>query len=45
MLPIGDALYIMLTADRISPEEALRMGLIREILEPGSVAASSDRDR
>jgi enoyl-CoA hydratase/carnithine racemase len=34
MLPIGDALYIMLTADRISPEEALRMGLIREILEP-----------
>lgn len=34
MLPIGDALYIMLTADRISPDEALRMGLIREILEP-----------
>ncbi len=32
MLPIGDALYIMLTADRISPEEALRMGLIREVL-------------
>lgn len=34
MLPIGDALYIMLTADRISPDEALRMGLIREVLEP-----------
>ena len=31
MLPIGDALYIMLTADRIEPEEALRMGLIREV--------------
>ena len=34
MLPIGDALYIMLTADRIEPDEALRMGLIREILAP-----------
>jgi len=34
MLPIGDALYVMLTADRISPDDALRMGLIREVLEP-----------
>ena len=39
MLPIGDALYIMLTADRISPEDALRMGLIREILEPDALFA------
>ena len=37
MLPIGDALYIMLTADRISPEDALRMGLIREILAPNAL--------
>ncbi|MDE2746950.1 MAG: enoyl-CoA hydratase/isomerase family protein [Chloroflexota bacterium] len=37
MLPIGDALYIMLTADRVSPEDALRMGLIREILEPDAL--------
>ncbi len=37
MLPIGDALYIMLTADRIEPEDALRMGLIREILEPDAL--------
>ena len=37
MLPPGDALYIMLTADRIEPDEALRMGLIREILEPDAL--------
>ena len=37
MLPIGDALYIMLTADRISSGDALRMGLIREILEPDAL--------
>ena len=34
MLPIGEALYIMLTADRIQPPDALRMGLVREVLEP-----------
>ena len=34
MLPIGEALYIMLTADRIEPPDALRIGLVREVLEP-----------
>jgi len=34
MIPFGDAMYILLTADRISPQDALRMGLVREILEP-----------
>lgn len=37
MLPIGEALYIMLTADRIEPADALRMGLVREVLEPDAL--------
>lgn len=34
MIPIGDALYIMLTGDRITAEDALRSGLVRELLPP-----------
>ena len=34
LVPFGDAMYLMLTADRVSPAEALRMGLVREVLEP-----------
>jgi enoyl-CoA hydratase/carnithine racemase len=34
LIPFGDAMYIMLTADRIEPQEALRMGLVREVLAP-----------
>ena len=30
-------MYIMLTADRIEPPEALRMGLVREVLEPDAL--------
>jgi enoyl-CoA hydratase/carnithine racemase len=37
MIPIGDALYIMLTGDRISAEDALRAGLVRELLPPDEV--------
>jgi enoyl-CoA hydratase/carnithine racemase len=34
LVPFGDAMYLMLTADRIEPAEALRMGLVREVLAP-----------
>ena len=37
LIPFGDAMYIMLTADRIEPPEALRMGLVREVLEPDAL--------
>jgi enoyl-CoA hydratase/carnithine racemase len=37
LIPFGDAMYILLTAARISPEEALRCGLVREICEPGEL--------
>lgn len=37
LIPFGDAMYIMLTADRIEPPEALRMGLVREVLEPNAL--------
>lgn len=32
LIPIGDALYILLTGDRISAEDALRSGLVRELM-------------
>jgi len=34
LVPVGEAMYIGLTADRISPEECLRIGLVHEVLEP-----------
>ena len=34
VIPFGEAMYILLTADRISPEQALRCGLVHEVLEP-----------
>jgi enoyl-CoA hydratase/carnithine racemase len=37
LVPFGDAMYLMLTADRVSPAEALRMGLVREVLEPAAL--------
>ena len=33
MMPLGDALKIMLTGERISSEAALRSGLIQEVVE------------
>jgi enoyl-CoA hydratase/carnithine racemase len=32
LIPMGDAMYILLTGDRISAEEALRCGLVRELM-------------
>ena len=34
LVPFGDAMYILLTGDRIEPDDALRMGLVREVLPP-----------
>ncbi len=37
LIPFGEAMYILLTADRVSPEEALRIGLVREVLSPDAL--------
>ncbi len=37
LVPFGDAMYLMLTADRVDPPDALRMGLVREVLEPDAL--------
>jgi enoyl-CoA hydratase/carnithine racemase len=37
LVPFGDAMYLMLTADRVQPDDALRMGLVREVLEPDAL--------
>ncbi len=34
LVPVGEAMYIGLTADRITPEECLRIGLVHEVCEP-----------
>jgi enoyl-CoA hydratase/carnithine racemase len=34
LIPFGDAMYILLTADRIMPEQALRVGLVQEVVAP-----------
>ncbi len=34
LVPVGEAMYIGLTADRISPQECLRIGLVHEVCEP-----------
>lgn len=34
LIPFSDAMYILLTGDRVEASDALRMGLVSEILEP-----------
>lgn len=34
VIPFGEAMYILLTADRVEPDYALRVGLVHEVLEP-----------
>jgi enoyl-CoA hydratase/carnithine racemase len=34
LIPFGEAMYILLTADRIEPPEALRIGMVHQVLEP-----------
>ena len=37
MVPFGEAMYILLTGDRIQPEDAHRYGLVHEVLEPAQL--------
>lgn len=37
LIPFGEAMYALLTADRITPEQALRWGLVHEVLEPAQL--------
>jgi enoyl-CoA hydratase/carnithine racemase len=34
LVPFGEAMYVALTGDRVTPEQALRMGLVHEVVEP-----------
>ena len=34
LIPFGEAMYLLLTGDRITPEQAVRWGLVHEALEP-----------
>ena len=34
MIPFGEAMYILLTGDRISPQQAERWGMVHEVLAP-----------
>ena len=33
-IPFGEAMYLLLTADNLSPQEAQRIGLVHEVVEP-----------
>ena len=37
LVPFGEAMYLMLTADRIEPAAALRWGLVHEVLAPADL--------
>ncbi len=37
LIPFNDAMYLLLTGDRVEPEDALRMGLVREVLAPAEL--------
>jgi enoyl-CoA hydratase/carnithine racemase len=37
LMPFGEAMYIMLTADRVTPDQALRWGFVHEVLEPADL--------
>lgn len=37
LIPFGEAMYVLLTADRVTPEQALRWGLVHEVLEPDAL--------
>jgi enoyl-CoA hydratase/carnithine racemase len=34
-MPLGDALYMLMTADRLSAEDALRLGLVQKVVPAG----------
>ena len=37
LMPFGEAMYLMLTGDTMSADEAHRLGFIHEVLEPGDL--------
>ena len=37
-MPVGDALYMLMTADRVSAEDALRLGLAQKVVPPDSLS-------
>ena len=42
-MPIGDALYMLMTADRVGAADALRLGLAQKVVPPGAVMDESMR--
>ncbi len=34
LIPFGDAMYLLLTGDKVSPEDAYRWGIVQEVLPP-----------
>ena len=45
LVPFSDAMYILLTGDRVEPPDALRMGLVREVLDPDELMPRAEADR
>jgi enoyl-CoA hydratase/carnithine racemase len=42
-LPLGDALYMLMTADRVSAQDALRLGLVQKVVPADQLMAESMR--
>jgi enoyl-CoA hydratase/carnithine racemase len=42
-IPIGDALYMLMTADRVTSEDALRLGLVQKVVAPEDLRAEAIR--
>jgi len=39
LMPFSEAMYLLLTADRMTPEQALRIGFVHEVVEPDRLIA------
>ena len=42
-LPLGDALYMLMTADRVAAQDALRLGLVQKVVPADQLMAESMR--
>ena len=42
-MPLGDALYMLMTADRVTAEDALRLGLVQKVVPADDLMAESMR--
>ena len=45
LMPFGEAMYLMLTGDTLSAEDAHRLGFVHEVLEPDALMPTGRRDR